>query len=40
MSDDGKIDWGEVGIILVCVVVGAILTVGFIYLVAMIQIHT
>jgi hypothetical protein len=40
MSDENKIDWGEVALVLTCVIAGAGITVGFIYLVAMIQIHT
>ena len=40
MRDGGKIDWVEVGIIVACVILGSALTVGFIYLVALWQIHT
>jgi hypothetical protein len=39
MSDDNKFDWGEFWLTLACVVGGFVLTVLFIYIVALIQIH-
>jgi hypothetical protein len=40
MSDEEKTDWGEIAIILACVLAGAAITVFFIYGVALWQIHT